>query len=366
MSLNAGIIGGGMIAEVHAAAVRGAGHRLAGLVASSSATTHAAAQKLYSRAYTSTAEMLADPNIDVVHICTPNASHGQLARDAVAAGKRIICEKPLSTSLDDALALTKLVQETATETAVPFVYRFYPLIREMRSRVGDNGRILMLRGSYLQDWLADADATNWRVSPAEGGPSRAFADIGVHLCDLLEFVSGERIASLTCQLTTSYVRRAGVAITTEDIASVLFRTTSGIPGALTVSQVSLGQKNRLVLSVDSTNGSYEFDQENPDRLTIGGPGSTETIFRASANMLAADAQRINRLPAGHPQGYQDAFTAFVRDAYATFGGAQIDGLPTFTDGLRAAVLTDAVMRSASMREWVDVPEPLLVASSGAA
>ena len=366
MSLNAGIIGGGVNAEVHAAAVRGAGHRLAGLVASSAATTHAAAQKLCSRAYTSTAEMLADPNIDVVHICTPNATHGQFTRDAVAAGKRIICEKPLSTSLDDALALTELVRETGTQTAVPFVYRFYPLIREMRSRVGDGGRILMLRGSYLQDWLADADATNWRVSPADGGPSRAFADIGVHLCDLLEFVSGERIASLTCQLTTSYARRGGVAITTEDIASVLFRTTSGIPGALTVSQVSLGQKNRLVVSIDATNGSYEFDQENPDRLTIGGLGSSETIFRASGGMLAADAQRINRLPAGHPQGYQDAFTAFVRDAYASFGGAQIDGLPTFADGLRAAVLTDAVMRSASMREWVDVPEPRLVVTSGAA
>ena len=361
MSLNAGIIGGGMIAEVHAAAIRGAGHRLAGIVASSAATTHAVAQKLASRAYASAAEMLADPNIDVVHICTPNSSHGQFTRDAVAAGKKIICEKPLSTSLDDARALTELVEKTGIETAVPFIYRFYPLVREMRSRVGDGGHILMLRGSYLQDWLADADATNWRVWRSDGGESRAFADIGVHLCDLLEFVSGDRITSLTCQLTTSYERRGGVAITTEDIASVLFRTASGIPGAVTVSQVSMGQKNRLVLAIDTTDGSYEFDQENPDRLTIGGTSSSETIFRASGGMLSADAQRINRLPAGHPQGYQDAFTAFVRDAYASFGGVQVEGVPTFADGLRAAVLTDAVMRSASTREWVDVldPQPVL-------
>ena len=189
-------------------------------------------KKLSSRAYASAAEMLTDPNIDVVHICTPNSSHGQFTRDAVAAGKRIICEKPLSISLDDARAMTELVHTTGTETAVPFIYRFYPLVREMRSRVGDGQRILMLRGSYLQDWLADADATNWRVSRSDGGPSRAFADIGVHLCDLLEFVSGERIASLTCQLTTSYPQRGGVVISTEDIASVLFRTASGIPGAL--------------------------------------------------------------------------------------------------------------------------------------
>ena len=365
MSLNAGIIGGGMIAVVHAAAIRGAGHRLAGIVASSTATTHTVAQKLASRAYASAAELLADPKIDVVHICTPNSSHGQFIRDAVAAGKKVICAKPLSTSLDDAVALTELVQETRTATAVPFIYRFYPLVREMRSRVGD-GRILMLRGSYLQDWLADANVTNWRVSSSDGGTSRAFADIGVHLCDLLEFVSGDRITSLTCQLTTSFAQRGGETITTEDIASVLFRTASGIPGVLAISQVSMGQKNQLLLSVDTTNGSFEFDQENPDRLTIGGLGSSETIFRASEGMLAADAQRINRLPPGHPQGYQDAFTAFVRDAYASFGGAQIEGLPTFADGLRAAALTDAVMRSAALREWVDVLEPRPVVTQGVA
>lgn len=359
MSLNAGIIGGGMIAEVHAAAIRGAGHRLAGLVASSSATTHAAAQRLHSRAYASVEEMLLDPNIDVVHICTPNSTHGHFTRAAVAAAKKIVCEKPLSTSLDDARELAALVRNSGVQTAVPFVYRFYPLLRELRGRVVKGGRILMLRGSYLQDWLANADATNWRVSPSDGGPSRAFADIGVHLCDLIEFASGERIVSLTCQLTTSHPQRDGVAISTEDIASMLFRTSSGVPGVLTVSQVSLGQKNRLVISVDTTDGAYEFDQENPDRLTIGGLGHTETIFRAAGGMLDAEAQRINRLPAGHPQGYQDAFTAFVRDAYASFGGAQVDGLPSFDDGLRAAVLTDAVIRSASSGGWVEVPEPEL-------
>lgn len=348
------------MAETHARAARAAGSTIAGVAASTPERSVAAATRLRAiRSFDTAAELIASPDIDVVHICTPNSLHLPFALMAIAAAKAVVCEKPLATTFADADLLTVRAAQAGVVTAVPFVYRFYPAVREIRSRIraGEGGEMLLLHGSYLQDWLSAPQATNWRVDAAQGGISRAFADIGVHWCDLMEFTTGHRISRLTANLSTAFRNRGAgsQAVGTEDVATLLFETDQGAAGSLTVSQVSQGRKNRLWFSFDGTDASYEFNQESPDRMVIGGINENRVVVSGSAAMNGADAHRLAFLPAGHPQGYQDAFNQFISDAHLSIRGDFVDGLPTFEDGRRAAQITDAVIASSSSQAWVDVP-----------
>ena len=350
--LRAAIVGTGFIGTVHARAVRAAGHTVSAVVNVNRLAAESAAHAFGAEhALTSFAAAVALPEIDVVHICTPNVLHAPQATLALEHGKHVVCEKPLATTVLDAARLVELADQTGCVAAVPFVYRFYPTVREARERIrsGAAGALRVLHGSYLQDWLARAQDTNWRVDSATGGASRAFADIGVHWCDLMEFTTGHRITRVAARLFTLPDRPSE----TEDVATVMFETDQGAIGSTVISQVSLGRKNRLWFSFDGTDSAFSFNQELPDSLWIGGRDSTETIARGSAATSQA-ARRYDVLPAGHPQGFADCFEAFVADVYQAAGGATPDGLPTFADGLRAAVLTDAVVEAARTDSWVTV------------
>jgi predicted dehydrogenase len=231
------------------------------------------------------------------------------------------------------------------------------MVREMRARVaaGQPGIISTVHGSYLQDWLADAADDNWRVDDQAGGPSRAFADIGSHWCDLTEFVTGDRIILVSALTRTIRADRGGRAVRTEDLATAHFRTASGVLGTLVVSQVASGRKNRLFLEVSGTDASLAFDQEDPDRLWLGRRDESRLLVRDPAT-LSPPAARVNSLPPGHAQGYQDAFDTFVADSYAAARGEEPDGLPVFADGARSACVVDAVLASAAADgAWTDVP-----------
>ncbi len=372
--LRAGIAGTGFIGTVHARSARLAGARISAVAASSPESAQRAAKALGAdRAFASAEELVQDPDVDVVHICTPNHLHLPLAEMALAAGKHVICEKPLALDAAGAQQLVDAAAGSGLLAAVPFVYRYYPTVREARQRVSDGvtGELRLVHGTYLQDWLLRADDDNWRVDAALGGRSRAFADIGSHWCDLAQFVSGHRIARLSARLLTGVPERlsdAGArafaagngtgdarAVTTEDAAVVLFETDRGALGTVTVSQISAGRKNKLWIELDGATESLSFDQENPEELWCG-RREAATIVRRDAAFLSPAAARFSTLPAGHPQGYGDCFDAFVADAYdAIASGAPSDGLPGFEDGLRAARITDAVLASAASQAWVDVP-----------
>ncbi|MFD8770976.1 Gfo/Idh/MocA family protein [Microbacterium oxydans] len=354
MSLRAGIVGGGMIAAVHAAAIRAAGHEVVGVATRTSSGGEAAAGKLRARPFRDAHELIESDEVDVVHVCTPNGSHAEYVTRAAHLGKRIVCEKPLAVDLAEAQQLNDLAGSTGVQTAVPFVYRYYAAVREMRARIAAGPQPLLVRGSYLQDWLVDSREWNWRVNDTQGGASRAFADIGVHLCDFIEFVIGDRISRVVANTARAYPERNGAPVRTEDIASLLVQTEAGVTGTLTVSQVSHGHKNHLFVSVDTEDASYGFDQEDPEKLTVGTAAGITTEHRATAAFESAEAARVSFLPSGHPQGYQDAFNAFMSDAYATFEGQTVDALPDFADGLRAALLTEAVLASARTGAWSDV------------
>jgi predicted dehydrogenase len=359
--VRAGIVGAGFIGEVHARAVRAAGGVVTRIAASTPERSVAAAARLGAEQAAESAEALvADDDVDVVHVCTPNVLHVPVAEAALSAGKPVICEKPLATTLEDARRLTSVAEEAGLVATVPFVYRFYGTVREARARIaaGETGPLHLLHGTYLQDWLSKPQDSNWRVDPKIGGASRAFGDIGVHWCDLMEFATGHRIVRLTARMVTAFNRRLAESgsngVGTEDAATLLFETDQGAGGAVVVSQVSPGRKNRLWFSFDGADASLSFDQENPESLWIGGRSYNRLLMRGAEGSSDA-AERYSIVPVGHPQGYQDCFNAFVADTYAALAGAHPDGLPTFTDGLRASVLTHAVIESATSQTWVEVP-----------
>lgn len=381
--LRVAIAGAGMVARLHLDAARRAGARVVGVCASTPERGKAAAERFgLERSFDSAEELVASDAADVVHICTPNASHFPLAELALRAGKHVICEKPLATAGDEADALVELARDSGLIAAVPFVYRYHPMAAEARARVrgGFVGDVRLIHGHYLQDWLSEPSDNNWRVDPRQGGASRAFADIGSHWCDLVEWVSGHRISELIAEAQTVLPVRygsgrvtftaagssagedepRGTAVTTEDAVQVLFRTDRGASGTLTVSQVSPGRKNRLWFEIDGAGASLAFDQENPESLFAGSRAGNARLLRDST-LLSPEAARLSVLPPGHSMGYADCFAGFVADVFAAIraGSSTVrdcaPAFPTFGDAARTVRLTEAVLRSARSRSWIEVP-----------
>jgi predicted dehydrogenase len=370
-ALRTAVVGTGFIGRVHARSARLAGARLVGVAGSSPASGQQAAEELGAeRAFASGEELVEADGIDVVHIATPNHLHEPLALKALAAGKHVVCEKPVALDGAGAQRIADAAAASGLVVTVPFVYRFHPIIREARARVaaGELGRLHLLHGHYQQDWLLTADDVNWRVDAALGGASRAFADIGSHWCDLVEFVSGYRMARLLARTATLVPERSTTATTTfsapttggerrpvdtEDAALVLFETAQGALGSMLVSQVSAGRKNRLWFELDGEHAAIAFDQENAETLWLGRRERGEILQRDPA-VLAPDAARLVTLPPGHAQGYDGCFDLFVADTYAAIGGGSPEGLPLVGDGLRAARITDAVLESARSQSWIEV------------
>lgn len=356
--LRAAFVGSGFMAAVHSRAARAAGARLVEIASSSARRAEEAAVALgFEGAAPSTTDALR-ADVDVVHVLTPNATHAAITLEAIVAGRHVICEKPIATNLTDARAMAAAAAAAGVVTAVPFVYRYHPMVREARDRIarGAAGRVLTIQASYLQDWLAAESDDNWRVDDKLGGPSRAFADIGSHLCDLVEFVTGDRITRV-CAVSRTFFDERGArqVVTTEDAVALTAVLASGAIATVLVSQAAPGRKNRLAFEIAGTAESIGFDQEQPESLWLGRRSGSQLVMRDPA-ALSPDAARLSILPAGHPLGYQDAFNAFVADAYAAVRGEHPDGLPTFADGVRAAELTEAVLRSAAENTWVDTNE----------
>ena len=371
-TLGIAIVGTGMIGAVHRRAALLAGATVRGVAASSPQRAHEVAQSWnVPRAYRDIDEVLADPQVQVVHVCTPNHLHRGMAQAALEAGKHVICEKPLATTLEDAQALAAVAASSGLVATVPFVYRYHPVVREARARIaqGELGPLHLIHGSYLQDWLLDPASNNWRVDPALGGASRVFADIGSHWCDLVEWVGGERFVDVSAAFATVIGERGTLAgqsfstpaaggamqpVASEDVAAAMFRTSAGALASLTVSQVSAGRHNRLWFEIDGAKASVAFNQEDAERLWIGLPDQREEIFVRGPGAGSAEQRRLSALPAGHAQGYGTCFEAFVADTYRAIEGEQPQGLPTFEDGLRSALIVDRVIASARTRAWTPI------------
>jgi len=324
-TVKAGIIGTGFIGPMHVEAARRLGFvdMIALAEMNADLARDKAAQLAIPTAYGDYRELLANADVEVVHICTPNTSHYPMTKEAIAAGKSVIVEKPLAMNSRESRELTELARKADCVAAVDFNYRFYPLNQQARAMVADGevGDIYVVQGSYLQDWLYLETDYNWRVEPNLGGESRAVADVGSHWCDLMQFIIGHKITSVYADLAIIHHTRmkpkravetyAGkeltpedyepVPISTEDYATVLLRFDGGARGVLTVCQVAAGRKNRLYYEIDGSKCALAYDQEDPERLWIGRRERPNQILMRDPSLLAAGVRKYMHTPGGHPE-----------------------------------------------------------------
>jgi predicted dehydrogenase len=380
MAAGAAVIGTGFMGRVHLEALRRLGTVDVRAVAGSALDKARQLADAYGvpRATADYRELLDDPAIDAVHVCTPNALHFEMSAAALGAGKHVLCEKPLTTATAEAKRLVALARDRERRNCTCYNLRYYPMVQQMRRmcEAGELGEILVAQGTYSQDWLLDGTHWNWRVDAAQGGPLRAMADIGSHWCDMLEHVSGTRIASLSADLATVHPVRtrargssvtfaaaaAGqemeeIAVTTEDFGAMLFHLDSGGRGAVTVSQVSAGCKNRLRMEIFGTRAGVAWNQERPDELWIGRRREGNRLIVKDPVLMAPDAAAFADLPGGHSEGYDDTFKQVFRRFYQSIADPHAKpDYPQFGDGLRQLRILDAVLASHRGRRWVEIEE----------
>jgi predicted dehydrogenase len=372
--LRAAVAGTGFIGAVHVEALRRLGVEVLGVVAS---TAERAQAKGLAPAYESYEALLADERVDVVHITTPNHLHHGQARDALAAGKHVVCEKPLATTSAESAELLELADKSGLVHCTNFNLRFYPIVHQARALVasGALGAVWNVHGGYLQDWLLYPTDWNWRLEPEKGGALRAVADIGSHWMDLAQWVSGRRIEAVFADLRTTLpvrqrpagevetfaaaddVERVDVEMASEDIAHLLFRLEGGCVGAAVVSQVSAGRKNALRLELDGSRGALAWDSERPEELWLGHRERANEQLLRNPGLLEAEAQVRTTLPGGHAEGFAETFRELYRAVYSAVAEGEMPAepdFPTFADGHLANVLGDVIIESNREQRWVEV------------
>lgn len=380
--IQVGIVGSGFIGPAHIEALRRTGMiEVVALCDSSQEQAQAKCRQLnVPHAYGDVAAFLAHPGLQVVHNCTPNFLHAQINRQALAAGKHIFSEKPLCLTAEEARELVTLAEEAGVVHGVSFVYRQFAMVQQAASmqRQGTPGRLFSVHGSYLQDWMLKETDFNWRVDAAQGGASRAIADIGSHWCDTVQFVSGKRIVDVMADLAIVWpTRRASVAgsttfsqqsgdsryedrpVTTEDGGSVLFRFDDGSKGSFTVSQVSAGRKNRLSFELNGSQCSLAWDQETPQQLWIGHRDAPNQIMTDDPGLLNADVADSAHFPGGHSEGWPDAFKNMMLNFYQAVANGQMPPahhrrFASFHDGANVMYIIDAIVKSHQQQRWVRV------------
>ncbi|RFU60055.1 Gfo/Idh/MocA family protein [Bacillus sp. V59.32b] len=381
--IKVGVIGTGFIGPTHIEAVRRLGFvEVVALADNGLETAQKKAAELgIGKAYGDYREMLKDDEIQVIHNCTPNHLHFSINKEIILAGKHVLSEKPLAMSSNESAELLALAKEHNVVHGVNFNYRQFPTIKNLESMVKNDelGKVNLVHGSYLQDWLLYETDYNWRLDPESGGKTRAVADIGSHWCDTVQYVTGKRIVEVFADFATvlpvrkkpkSHVSTFGgqtaeeenyedVEIKTEDYSSVLIRFDDGTKGVFTVSQVSAGRKNRLSFEIDGSKSSAYWNQEEPEKLWIGHRDKPNEILLADPALFSPEAKSSIHHPGGHNEGWPDAlkngmlnFYSFIRDGKDPLQDKLT--YATFEDGHISMSITDAILESNNKQKWVKV------------
>jgi len=380
LPIRVGVIGAGFIGPAHVESIRRLGFVEVAAIAGHGreAAARAAADLFVPKCYGDYLEMIGDPDIDVVDICSPNIHHYPAAKAALSAGKHVICEKPLGMTSAESAELAALAQASGLVHAVTFNQRYYPVVQHARQLIlqGQLGDLFSVHGGFWQDWLLLETDYNWRVEAAQGGALRAVGDIGSHWLDLAQFVTGRQVRRVFADLATylpvrqkpaaaiatfasAEVQRTPVQVDTEDAAMVLLRFEGSVRGCMQVSQVSAGRKNHMTIEVNGSAGSLAWDAERPNELWLGYRGRANELLIKDPALLAPAARAVARYPGGHDEGFADTHTAIQRAIFTFiraggYGSGRVPDFPTFVDGHRENVIGDGILRSASEERWVDV------------
>lgn len=374
------VIGLGFMGRTHIQSLRRLGMEVHGVAGITEEEAKKAARELsIQKWYRNFDEAIADKEIEVIHLCTPNNLHFQQAKKALEAGKHVLCEKPLAMTSDESRQLAELAGRTGLMTAVNYNLRFYPICQEARARIlaGDLGTPYLIHGAYLQDWLFLKTDWNWRLEPQQGGKLRVVADIGTHWMDLVTYLTGLKITAVMANFATVHPTRlqpagevetfAGkieknvssneTAIHTEDAAVILFQFENGALGNVSLSQVSAGRKNYFWFEISGSKSSFRWDQENPNELWIGYRDQPNQILPKDPSLFHPEARLLTGFPGGHAEGYPDTFVQVFRQFYAAIASGKLPEagkFATFEDGHHEMLLCEAIERSARSGAWIKV------------
>jgi predicted dehydrogenase len=372
--LRAGIVGGGrgsFIGAVHrvAAELDGQAEIIAGAMSTDPQRAEQSARDWFlDRFYTSYEEMAEKESsrpdgIDFVIVATPNHLHYPVVKTFLQHGIHVVSDKPMAFSLDEAKEEVELVEQSNLIFALTHNYTGYPMVRQARDlvRSGALGDIRKVMVEYIQDWLMDSQEENgnkqaaWRTDPSKSGIAGCVGDIGTHGENLLEYITGLKITSLSADLSTFVAGRQ-----LDDDANMLLRLENGAKGLFTCSQIAAGEENNLTIRVYGTKAGLEWHQMEPNTLLFKQPGQPVQIYRTNAAYTSENSRFATRIPAGHPEGFFEAFATVYKQVIADIrrveaGEKAQGGYPTVYDGLRGMLfITKAVESSQKGATWVEM------------
>lgn len=372
----AAVIGAGFIGAVHVEMLRRLGNVEVAALCDAIDAEKKAADMHIERAYSDYKKMIDEVKPDAIHICTPNHTHYDIAKYAIERGVNFICEKPFTTTVEQAKELVSLAEEKKVVGAVNFHNRLYPIPNEMHQMIkaGEVGDLFSVHGEYIQDWLMKDTDYSWRLEKGQVGKTRAIADIGSHWMDLVEFVTGEKIKRVNADFRTVFpVRKKPkkkvetfqtltdteyeeIPIDTEDEAVIMFELEGGAVGTAIVSMVFAGKKNTTTLSIAGSKKSLYWTSENLNDLWIGHRDQPNELLTKDASLLHPEAAALSSYPSGHIEGFPDAFKNVFRQFYDSFDREEDYDYAKLRDGLREMVLCECVFESACRKAWVEVDE----------
>ncbi len=373
------IVGTGFMGKVHAENVRRLGNvEIAAVVGSRPETAEKFAETMGIPLATSNLQdVLNDKEIAVVHICTPNVDHYPMSLAAVEAGKAVLCEKPMTMNVEEARRLVEAAKAKKVLNCVQHNLRYYPVLQQVRQMIahGDLGDILIVQGTYSQDWLLYDTDWNWRLDAKSNGKLRVMGDIGSHWMDMIQHLTGLSITAVCADLAIFHKTRKrpkgsvetfsgkkGITgdyesfpITTEDFGMVMLHLGDRARGAFTVSQMSAGRKNRFAFEIFGTKAGIAWDQEQPDTLWIGHRNEPNQVIIKDGSLFYPQAAKFADLPGGHSEGYDDSHKQVFKNFYAKIADPSVPvDYPTFEDGLHGMILLEKVGESAEKQAWITV------------
>ena len=332
------------------------------------------------KVYDDPEKLIKDPEVEVIHNCTPNQFHFGLNKLAILEGKDILSEKPLSMSSSESAILVDLAEKNNTVTAVNFCYRYYPVVQEAAARVanGSIGEIRALMGHFLQDWLFYDTDYSWRLDPKFSGKANVIADLGSHWCDLVHFVTGRKIVEVMAELHTCIPQRKKpvkasqtfggaskdsefeiVEVALDEYASLFIKLDNGARGNFTTCQVAAGHKVDLELKIFGSQQSIEWSHKKPNAIWLGNRDRGNEIFFESAQLQMEETRKYAALPTGHPMGYHDAVFNLFRDFYQAVDAKRNKkvsniNLPGFKEAHHIMCIIEASIESNNSGKWEKV------------